>query len=278
MITTTQKEFLLPKAVSAAVRAGEAILDVYESSDHDYALKKDHSPITRADCNAHEVIKRHLLTTRIPILSEEGREMLYEERMAWDLFWMVDPLDGTVEFLKGNGEFTVNIALMVGGKPEFGVIYVPNRQLLYYNIPDQGAFRKCNVCATETADYNYDWLLEGAEALPLTNERPEGPLRVAVSRSHHNADTLAHIDSLRSTYPEIEIIEQGSSFKFCMIAEGNVDYYMRNTNTYEWDTAAGEAILLASGGTTLSHPEGTPLSYNKESLANPHFTCRSRFF
>lgn len=278
MITKTQKEFLLPKAVSAAVVAGDAILDVYESADHDYDLKKDRSPITKADRNAHEVIKHQLLSTRIPILSEEGREMVYQERMAWDLFWLVDPLDGTVEFLKGNGEFTVNIALMVAGKPEFGVIYVPNRQLLYYNIPELGAFRKRNICANDKADYSYEWLLEGAEQLPLTPTRPEGALKVAVSRSHHNADTLAHIDSLRSTYPEIEIIEQGSSFKFCMIAEGNVDYYMRNTNTYEWDTAAGEAILRAAGGSTLSYPEGIDLAYNKESLSNPHFTCHSKFF
>ena len=278
MITKTQKEFLLPKAVCAAIIAGDAILDVYESSDHDYDLKKDRSPITKADRNAHEVIKRHLLDTRIPILSEEGREMVYQERMAWDLFWLVDPLDGTVEFLKGNGEVTVNIARMVAGKPEFGVVYVPNRQLLYFNDPDLGAFRKCNVCAAGEASYGYEWLFEGAEKLPLTSERPEGPLRVAISRSHHNPDTFAHIDSLRTKHPEIEVIEQGSSFKFCMIAEGGVDYYYRNSTTYEWDTAAGEAILRAAGGATLSHPEGTELDYNKESLANPHFTCQSKFF
>lgn len=275
MITKAQREFMLPAAVAAAIAAGEAIMDVYESSDNDYDLKKDRSPITRADRNAHEVIKHHLLSTRIPILSEEGREMVYQERMAWDLFWMVDPLDGTVEFLKGNGEFTVNIALMVAGKPEFGVVYVPGRQLLYFNDPGRGAFRKEGVFATATPHCTYDWLFEGAEKLPLVSERAEGPLRVAVSRSHHNAETFAHIDTLRPKYPEIEVIEQGSSYKFCMIAEGGVDYYVRTTNTYEWDTAAGEAILAAAGGATLAFPEGTSLDYNKESLANPYFTCQS---
>ena len=232
MITKQQTEYLLPKACNAAIRAGAAILEIYESGDSiDVTMKSDMTPITLADRKAHTVIREYLGQTRIPLLSEEGREMLYTERKDWDLFWMVDPLDGTVEFIKGNGEFTVNIALMADNRPVFGIIYVPYRQLLYFSEPDTGAFRRTGVKACHDTECSYDELFAGAEPLPVTDSCNE-PLRIAISRSHSNAQTTAIIEKMAACR-NIEIIEQGSSYKLCLIAEGSVDYYPRTSDTYE---------------------------------------------
>lgn len=278
MITTEQKEYLLPKALNAALRAGSAILDIYNSPEHaDFDLKKDRTPITVADRLSHEIIKRYLSCTRIPTLSEEGREMLYEERKDWDLFWMVDPLDGTKEFIKGNGEFTVNIALLVDNRPVFGVVYVPYKEVVYFNDPDRGAFRREAVKADAEAELAYADIFSGAMKIP-PRKLPTRPVTVATSRSHNNPETFAAIDRLRAKYPDLTVIEQGSSYKFCLIAEGSVDYYVRTSATYEWDTAAGETVLAATGGETLSYPEGEKLLYNKESVVNPFFFCRRKGF
>lgn len=278
MITKEQKEYLLPKACSAAVRAGAAILKIYNSGDAmDVDMKSDMTPITLADCIAHSTIREYLGQTRIPLLSEEGREMLYEERKDWDLFWMVDPLDGTVEFLKGNGEFTVNIALMADNKPAFGVIYVPHKRLLYFSDGDLGAFRATNVEADPITEFSYEAMITDVEMLPISNER-NFPLKIAVSRSHRNEETTHHIEQVVAVHPGAEIIEQGSSYKLCLLAEGSVDYYPRTTDTYEWDTAAGEAILEKAGGIIHSLEEKFRLQYNKETLLNPHFVCHSKWF
>ncbi len=270
MITREQKEYLLPKAYNAAIRAGAAILDIYNSGGPiDVDIKSDRSPITVADRLAHSVIREYLGQTRIPLLSEEGREMLYAERKDWDLFWMVDPLDGTVEFIKGNGEFTVNIALMADNRPVFGVIYVPYRKRIYFSDSDLGAFRSCNTEADPEAEYVYAEITAGAEALPLT---------VAVSRSHSDGETARHLEELRKRHPDAEVLQQGSSYKLCLIAEGSVDYYPRTTETYEWDTAAGESIIALAGGSIYSLDDTAPLRYNKESLVNPRFACRSKWF
>lgn len=278
MITREQKEFLLPKAYNAALRAGAAILEMYNGKmKASVNIKKDNTPIIAADCEAHRIIRKYLGQTRIPLLSEEGREMLYAERKHWDLFWMVDPLDGTKEFIKGNGEFTVNIALMVNHRPNIAVVYVPYKKLVYFADCDLGSFRASGIDADPAAELRYEDMIRGAEALPIFKKRNR-PLRIAVSRSHNTWKTFEHIGKLRKKYPDAEIIEQGSSYKFCLIAEGTIDYYVRTSDTYEWDTAAGEAILENAGGKTLSLPDNERLLYNKESLANPHFTCRSKWF
>lgn len=278
MITEEQKEYLLPIACETAIRAGRVILDVYENpAEFDVDIKSDNTPITKADRMAHELIKRHLGRTRIPVLSEEGREMLYAERKDWDLFWMVDPLDGTKEFIKGNGEFTVNIALMVDNKPLLGVVYVPYIKKLYFNDPARGAFLVEGVEPDAEATVTYEKVFDGAQKLPLTSQR-NNPIRIATSRSHNTPETYAHIEEMKRIYPDAEVVEQGSSYKLCLIAEGTFDYYVRTTYTSEWDTAAGGSILFSAGGTLLSHPEGEMLEYNKESLANPYFACRSKFF
>lgn len=278
MLTPEQREYLLPQAYNAALRAGAVILDTYADTDnYDIDLKSDHTPITLADRRSHTLIKEYLGRTRIPILSEEGREMLYEERRGWDLFWMVDPLDGTKEFIKGNGEFTVNIALMVDNRPELGVIYVPYIRRMYFCDKAVGSFRKLDVVSDPQAAYTYRQIMTEGELLPVANRR-NSPIRIAVSRSHNTIETFREIDRLKQKHPDAQLVEQGSSYKFCLLAEGSVDYYIRTTHTSEWDTAAGELILEQTGGVFVSHPDGQKFRYNKESLLNPHFVCRSRFF
>lgn len=268
------REYLLPEQFNAAVRAGAAIMKIYKSStDYDVTLKSDHTPITIADRMAHDTIKRSLGRTRIPILSEEGRAMLYEERCNWELFWLVDPLDGTVEFIKGNNEFTVNIALMENNVCVSSVVYVPFHHKIYIAERGRGAYVMHDVEPSEDAAYTYTEIRSQQLSLPLVDSDHDG-FRVAVSRSHQTAETHAHIDSLREQHPDLEIVEQGSSYKFCLLAEGVVDYYIRTTTTSEWDTAAGELILEESGGTTRAYPSGDMLNYNKEILDNPWFVAR----
>ena len=270
MIDDKIREYLLCEQFNAAVRAGAEIMKIYKSSDYDIALKSDHTPITIADRMAHNSIKASLGATRIPILSEEGRSMLYEERCNWELFWLVDPLDGTVEFIKGNNEFTVNIALMKDNICVSAIIYVPYHHKIYIAERGRGAWVMCDVAPDGDATYSYDDIKRLKEALPLASAAHD-TYRVAVSRSHQTAETHAHIETLRANHPTLEVIEQGSSYKFCLLAEGSVDYYVRTTTTSEWDTAAGELILAEAGGTTLAYDTGAPLLYNKESLDNPWF-------
>ena len=273
MIDDKIREYLLCEQFNAAVRAGAEIMKIYKSSDYDIALKSDHTPITIADRMAHNSIKASLGATRIPILSEEGRSMLYEERCNWELFWLVDPLDGTVEFIKGNNEFTVNIALMKDNICVSAIIYVPYHHKMYIAERGRGAWVMRNVAPDGDATYSYDDIKRLKEALPLASAAHD-TYRVAVSRSHQTAETHAHIETLRANHPTLEVIEQGSSYKFCLLAEGSVDYYVRTTTTSEWDTAAGELILAEAGGTTLAYDTGAPLLYNKESLDNPWFIAR----
>ena len=274
MIDQSIREYLLPEQFNAAVRAGAAIMKIYKhSDDYDISLKSDHTPITIADRLAHLAIKESLGKTRIPILSEEGRQMLYDERRNWELFWLVDPLDGTVEFIKGNNEFTVNIALMENNICVSSVIYVPYYNKMYIAVKGYGAWVMDGIEPCDEAHYSYADINSSMRRLPISERQHEG-FRVAVSRSHQTVETHTHIDILRAEHPDLEVIEQGSSYKFCLLAEGYVDYYIRTTTTSEWDTAAGELILSESGGVTMAYPSGEPLSYNKEVLDNPWFVAR----
>ena len=276
MMNDKVRMYLLPNIFNAAVRAGAAIMKVYKNLDDYYiSIKSDKTPITVADRLAHRTIKEYLGPTRIPILSEEGREMRYEERCNWELFWLVDPLDGTVEFIKGNNEFTVNIALMENNVCVGSVVYVPYLEKIYIAERGNGAYVKEGVAPADDADFGYDEIVADWRRLPLDEPRHER-LRVAVSRSHQTPETFAHIDALRREHPDLEIVEQGSSYKFCLLAEGKIDYYVRTTNTYEWDTAAGELILAEAGGRTRSLDGDGTFRYNKEDLHNPWFVCRSK--
>lgn len=277
-LTAQQREYLVPMAYDAAVRAGAAILDVYSrKAGYSINLKRDHTPVTLADRLAHRTIKKYLGPTHIPFLSEEGREMRFDERRNWEMFWLVDPLDGTKEFIKGNNEFTVNIALVVNNRPVVGVIYVPYYEKIYFCEKGYGSFVKEGVKADHCAAHVYGDVFAGASPLPLHGKRND-PIKIAVSRSHKNEHTDRHVEELQKRYPGAEIVEQGSSYKFCLLAEGSVDYYVRTSNTYEWDTAAGEIILSDTGGTTKSLPDQGKFLYNKEDLLNPWFVCRSPHF
>lgn len=275
-MTENIQQQLLAKAYNAAVRAGAVILEIYKREDYHVSLKNDSSPLTIADRRAHDTIKEYLGSTRIPILSEEGREMLYDERKNWELFWLVDPLDGTKEFINGNNEFTVNIALMSDNEAVASVVYVPYISRMFMAVKGGGAYVKENVVATATSEADFVSIGEDLVSLPVATKGNE-PMRIAISRSHNTPETFAHIDAIRTCVPDVEVVEQGSSYKFCMLAEGTVDYYVRTSNTYEWDTAAGELILEEAGGSTVAIDSGKHLAYNKELLNNPHFVCRSRY-
>jgi len=228
--------------------------------------------LTIADRLAHNKIKEVLGSTRIPILSEEGREMLYDERKNWDMFWLIDPLDGTIEFIKGNNEFTVNIALMSENECVGAIVYVPYLGKAYFAEQGCGAMLLEGVYPDENANYTNRDIRSKAQMLPLSSATHD-KFRIAVSRSHQTAETAEYVEKMRKIHPEIDIIEQGSSYKFCLMAEGAIDYYPRTTTTYEWDTAAAELILVESGGLVRSLPDHRPLRYNKEDLHNPWFEC-----
>ena len=276
MLSEQIKRFLLPHTFNAAVRAGAAVMRIYEHRD-DYDLSKydgNFRSITAADRAAHEAIKRTLGQTRIPILSEDGREMHYEERCNWELFWLVDPLDGTREFIAGNNEFTINIALMENNVCAAAVIYVPYLHKIYFADLGFGSYVRDGVEPSADAAYTFDEIKQGARRLPLVAERHAHPL-IAISRSHNTPETFAHVEALRRRYPDAQVIEQGSSYKFCLLAEGRVDYYVRTTHTYEWDTAAGELILAEAGGRLEALADGAAFRYNKRDLQNPWFVCRA---
>ncbi len=278
MINDKVRMYLLPPLFNAAVRAGASIMNIYKNlDDYDISLKDDKTPITLADRLAHKTIREYLGRTRIPVLSEEGREMRYDERRNWELYWLVDPLDGTVEFIKGNNEFTVNIALMENNVCMGAVIYVPYFEKMYVAGRDSGSYLKEHIAPDAAAEYTYDQIVAGWRQLPLEGEAEHSRLRVAVSRSHQTPETAEHIARLRESHPDLEIVEQGSSYKFCLLAEGKVDYYVRTTHTYEWDTAAGELILAEAGGRTRTLPDDGELLYNEEDLRNPWFVCRSKY-
>ena len=233
--------------------AGSAIMDIY-AGDHGVEYKNDKSPLTAADKASHAVItsglKKHFPT--IPVLSEEGTDILYEERQSWSRFFLVDPLDGTKEFIKRNGEFTVNIALIDGQKPVLGVVYVPVQKKIYWGIKGKGAW------SHEQGD--------GRQQIKVRKPDQTKGLTVVMSRSHPSPELeeyLKHINVAKS-------LPVGSSLKLCVIAEGKADLYPRLGPTMEWDTAAGHAVVIAAGG-AVETVDGDSLLYNKENLLNPYF-------
>ena len=257
-------------AIDAALRAGEKILSIYHdpASDFEIERKADNSPLTIADRKAHEVIAALLTETPFPILSEEGKQMDYAVRKEWSELWIVDPLDGTKEFIKRNGEFTVNIALVRNGLPVMGVIYLPVKQELYFADEALGAYKLSGITALDDAA-TLDELVKEAVRLPLKKETDR--FVIVASRSHLSAETEAYIDEKRDRYGEIELVSSGSSIKICLVAEGKANVYPRFAPTMEWDTAAGHAIARAAGMEIYRADEEMPLLYNKENLLNPWF-------
>lgn len=245
------------QAIHAAEEACREILEVYASGDFQAEAKADASPLTLADRRAHEKIARILKPSGLPILSEEGRDIPYEERRRWTYFWMVDPLDGTKEFIKRNGEFTVNIALIHQGRPVLGVVAVPVTGDIYYASEGLGAFVR-----RDSADHKLG-------TLPALDLRQPG-LRVVASRSHLNAETEAFINSLEDP----TLVSAGSSLKFMLIVDGRADAYPRYAPTMEWDTAAAHAIVREAGRDVVQHGTDKPLMYNKPDLLNPWFLVK----
>ena len=233
-------------AIRAALDAGKAIMDIYTDPESDFGIerKADNSPLTKADKKAHAIISMALSVTPFPVLSEEGKETPFAERSGWDMLWIVDPLDGTKEFIKKNGEFTVNIALVKEGVPEI--------------------------------DYGYQPSMDEIKTKAIRLPMPMGHQGVVVvaSRSHQTEETTAFIENLRKQGQPITLISSGSSLKICLVAEGTADVYPRFAPTMEWDTAAGHAIARAAG-CEVYHIDGkTPLKYNKEDLHNPWFIVK----
>ena len=270
-MTLSQLKAYADLAAEAAVKAGQAIMEVYESPETDWEVerKADNSPLTLADRKAHAVICSYLHETPFHILSEEGRHAEYAERKDMETMWIVDPLDGTKEFLKRNGEFTVNIALCHEGSPVVGAIYVPARHQLYMGI----------VCADESEAFRKtlgeDFEPVSCEKLPLKGgaaHRMGGSTFVVVaSRSHLSEETEQFVERMRSEHGNVELRSAGSSLKICLVAEGEADVYPRLAPTMEWDTAAGQAVAEAAGCSVTEAGNGQPLRYNKEDLHNPYF-------
>ncbi len=265
-------------AIRAALLGSERIARVYESEDFETALKGDDSPLTRADRESHDAIAE-TLGDALPLLSEEGRDVTYDERKKWQRFWLVDPLDGTKEFIKRNGEFTVNIALVDGTAPVLGVVAIPVSQRLYLATRGLGTYQTSfqaarAVLAVPGAD-SLRALLPQATRLPYEADRGEAAvLRVAASRSHMSPETQAFIDAAGAGYDSVELISAGSSLKMCLVAEGGADLYPRLGPTMEWDTAAAHVLVECAGGGVVRHDTGEPLTYNKPDLHNPWFVVR----
>jgi len=260
----------LQVAISAAIEGGKEILKIYDGPEIKVEHKADDSPLTLADKAANEAIVAYLEKTDHPIISEENKQTEYDVRKNWESCWIVDPLDGTKEFIKKNGEFTVNIALCNLGKPIFGVVYVPvTRELYYADVLKKMAFKT-------TLDKNHNLeknLFSDDDRLSISDSKKE-LVRIVGSRSHMNQDTLDYIDSIKDDFDEVEIVSKGSSLKFCLVAEGKADVYPRFAPTMEWDTAAGQSICNAVGLSVISQQTNQELVYNKENLLNPFFLVR----
>lgn len=255
-MSTEELKPLLTKAIQAAEAAAKAILSVYNSGDFGAELKDDFSPLTIADKKSHEAIESILEETSLPILSEEGKSIPYEERKHWKHFWLIDPLDGTKEFIKRNGEFTVNIALIEDRTPILGVVAVPVTGDVYYAYRNGGAFHK---------QQDFEAPLSKCPQADLTKKG----LRIVASRSHMNEETKNFIQKLDTP----TLLSAGSSLKFMLIAKGLADVYPRFAPTMEWDTAAPHAILNELGLKVYRQHADQELVYNKPDLLNPHFIC-----
>lgn len=260
-------EHLTKIAVNAAILGGQAIMDVYKKPDFDLETKDNNSPLTEADIAANTIINKRLIETGIPIISEENKNLDYSQRKYWERCWIVDPLDGTKEFIKRNGEFTVNIALCQLGKPIIGVIYVPVTKELYY----ADVIKKVAYKSILNEEHNIIKELFSEDDLIAKSEVNKELVRVVGSRSHMNQDTLDYISSIENNFEEVKIVSKGSSLKFCLVAEGEADVYPRFAPTMEWDTAAGHAICKAVGLKVISRQTSEELLYNKENLLNPYF-------
>ena len=253
-------------AIKAAIEAGSEIMRIYEGGNFQIESKEDNSPITLADKSANTIINEFLKPTGIPIISEENAETEFSERKQWESCWIVDPLDGTKEFIKKSGEFTVNIALIENNKPVFGVIYIPVSKELYFGDIKTG--KSFKVFVDDKIDIE-DLLKNAEEIFPRS---VQGTILIAGSRSHINEETREFIEGIKEKYShQVKVIPKGSSLKFCLIADGTMNIYPRIGTTMEWDTAAGHAICKAVGLRVIDMQTNSEVVYNKQNLRNNSF-------
>jgi 3'(2'), 5'-bisphosphate nucleotidase len=264
-------------AYRAGILATEAILNIY-ANPFGSSAKADGSPITEADRLSNRIISDMLAGTGIPVISEESEIPPFDVRSAWEYFWLIDPLDGTREFVNRNGEFTVNIALLHNNRPMLGMILAPVLNKAWWGIAGEGAYR---IDGLKKESSSKD-LLNVSQKLP--KHVAGAGISVGVSRSHMEAQTLRLLEHLRTGKKNLRVVEKGSSLKFCDLVEGTTDIYARYSTTSEWDTAAGHALLYAHGGEVFHITRHQPLNYNKKELSNPGFvafSCKedsARFF
>jgi 3'(2'), 5'-bisphosphate nucleotidase len=258
----------IEQLIHTAIRAGKAIMEVY-ATNFEVEIKPDQTPLTLADTQANNIIQHFLSQTGIPVISEEGRTIPYHIRETWEQFWLVDPLDGTKEFVHRNGEFSVNIALIRQRNPVLGIIYAPVTDTLYWT-DDEGAFRLDHAAGKAESNTHLPDLRQHATKLPMP--RTDHDYTIVASRSHLTAETMNYINQVKREHNNIRIVSRGSSLKMCMVAEGQADVYPRFGQTSEWDIAAGHAIILAAGGNVvLADNPKQVLTYNKPDLQNPSF-------
>ena len=255
-------------AITAALEAGKAILEIYHSGAFDIEIKGDNSPLTKADTASHNVIMSFLTKTDIPVLSEEGKAIYDEERKDWKQLWIVDPIDGTKEFIKRNGEFTVNIALIENQKTQIGVIFVPVTGELYFSSKEMGAFK----VTVDLENYDLETLISNGNKLPL--QREDNTFTIVASRSHMSPETETYVQEMRDLHGEVNLISKGSSLKLCMVAEGTANCYPRFAPTMEWDTAAGQAICEHAGFQVIDWSTKENMLYNREELLNAWFLVK----
>lgn len=265
------------KAIIAAVAAGKEILEVYNSA-FNVQYKEDNTPLTLADQRASDKIISMLAETSIPVLSEEGEHFVFEKRKSLEYLWIVDPLDGTKEFVKRNGEFTVNIALVYRNKPVIGVIYSPVFKDLYFASVSKGAYKINRDDFITVENKIENTVLEGLVQLAQKLPRATYPeiYTVVASRSHLSSETYSHIEKAKMKHGEVNIVNTGSSIKMCWVAEGIANEYPRFGPTMEWDTAAGQVILENAGCELIDMSTGLPMLYNRPELRNSSFIARRK--
>jgi len=252
---------MIQNIIEIAINAGNAILEIYKQ-DITVETKSDNSPLTLADKNANDIIVAglHKLNNTIPIISEENKLIDFSERRNWTKCWIVDPLDGTKEFIKKNGEFTVNIALVENGIPVLGVVHVPAQNITYYAEINKGSFRVENGNTT---------------LLKIRKLADDGVLKIVGSRSHQTPELLEYVEQQKAKFENVDFVAAGSSLKFCLLAEGKADVYPRLGPTMEWDTCAGQIVATEAGAVVLRFDTNEPLLYNRENLLNPYFTVKN---
>lgn len=252
---------MIHNIIEIANLAGKAILEIYQK-DFSVEYKDDKSPLTEADKVSNEIIVDALkeLTPEIPIISEENKLIEYEVRKSWKKCWLVDPIDGTKEFIKKNGEFTINIALIENGNPILSVVGVPAQNIIFYAEHGKGAFKIENNITTKL----------------MATTVSEDTIRIVGSRSHQTPELIAFVEEQKEKYPNVEFVAAGSSLKFCLIADGKADIYPRLGPTMEWDTAAGHLVATEAGTEVVIWNTKSKLTYNKENLLNPFFIVQKK--